>query len=70
VTPSRLKANVVLFQRAVSVTTDPAAVMLLCCSEKGYSAYDLSNMCVALQWRAHRVELAVVNAAFEADGAP
>jgi hypothetical protein len=30
----------------VSVTTDPAAAMLLCCSEKGYGAYDLSNLCL------------------------
>lgn len=30
----------------MSVTTDPAAAMLLCCTENGYGAYDLSNMCL------------------------
>ncbi|KAG1688902.1 hypothetical protein DVH05_002986 [Phytophthora capsici] len=33
-------------ERIVSVTTDPAAAMLLCCTEKGYGAYDLSNLCL------------------------
>ncbi|KAL3662779.1 hypothetical protein V7S43_012182 [Phytophthora oleae] len=33
-------------ERVVSVTTDPAAAMLLCCTERGYGAYDLSNLCL------------------------
>ncbi|POM62017.1 hypothetical protein PHPALM_28878, partial [Phytophthora palmivora] len=33
-------------ERIVCVTTDPGAVMLLCCTEKGYGAYDLSNLCL------------------------
>ncbi|KAK1931809.1 Cilia- and flagella-associated protein 57 [Phytophthora citrophthora] len=33
-------------ERIVSVTTDPAAAMLLCCTERGYGAYDLSNLCL------------------------
>ncbi|KAJ8569206.1 hypothetical protein ON010_g6054 [Phytophthora cinnamomi] len=33
-------------ERVASVTTDPAASMLLCCTENGYGAYDLSNMCL------------------------
>ncbi|KAG7387696.1 Cilia- and flagella-associated protein 57 [Phytophthora pseudosyringae] len=33
-------------ERIVSVTTDPAAATLLCCTERGYGAYDLSNLCL------------------------
>ncbi|KAG7395876.1 hypothetical protein PHYBOEH_003080 [Phytophthora boehmeriae] len=31
-------------ERIVGVTTDPAATMLLCCTENGYGTYDLSNL--------------------------
>ncbi|ETM51514.1 hypothetical protein L914_04652 [Phytophthora nicotianae] len=33
-------------ERILSVMTDPAAAMLLCCTERGYGAYDLSNLCL------------------------
>ncbi|KAE9340616.1 hypothetical protein PF008_g11020 [Phytophthora fragariae] len=33
-------------ERIASVATDPAAAMLLCCTENGYGAYDLSKMCL------------------------
>ncbi|EEY60234.1 uncharacterized protein PITG_12569 [Phytophthora infestans T30-4] len=32
--------------RILSVMTDPAAAMLLCCTERGYGSYDLSNLCL------------------------